>query len=275
MGNLLAVSDLHVGHPANRDVLRELRPLAEDDWLLVAGDVAERIEHVEWALEVLKQSFSTVIWAPGNHELWTTPKDESQLRGESRYQELVERCRALGVVTPEDPYLVWEGGEEPLTVVPLFTAYDYTYRAEGLSAEAALKQAREAGVVCTDEYYLQPDPYPSRAAWSQARVAATAARLDAELPAGQRTVLVSHWPLNPVPTKRLRFPDFAQWCGTTATADWHLRYRAAVAVYGHLHIPLDDEIDGVPFREVSLGYPREWQPRSRPHGLPRLIVPSA
>lgn len=275
MGNLLAVSDLHVGHQANRDVLRSLRPLAEDDWLLVAGDVAERVEHVEWALKVLTYYFSTVIWVPGNHELWTPPKDESGLRGEARYRELVDRCRAIGVVTPEDPYPVWSGGGEPLTIVPLFTLYDYSYRADGLSAPDALTQAYEAGVVCTDEALLHPEPFESRAVWCRARVAETAARLDAELPADQRTVLISHWPLHPTPTKRLRYPEFAQWCGTTLTTDWHLRYRAAVAVYGHLHIPLRDVIDGVPFEEVSLGYPREWQHRSRPHGLPRVIRSAA
>ena len=273
VGNLLAVSDLHVGHQVNRDVLRSLRPLAEDDWLLVAGDVAERIEHVEWAMRVLKRSFSKVIWAPGNHELWTTPKDESELRGEARYLELVERCRALDVLTPEDPYPTWDGGGEPLTIAPLFTLYDYSYRAEGVSVEEALKQAYDAGVVCTDEVYLFPEPYASRAEWCAQRVASTVARLDALAP-DQRTVLVSHWPLNPAPTKRLRYQEFAQWCGTTLTADWHVRYRAAVAVYGHLHIPLDDVVDEVPFREVSLGYPREWQPRSRPHGLPRVILPA-
>lgn len=272
MGNLLAVSDLHVGNQANRDVLRSLRPLADDDWLLVVGDVAERVEHVEWALKVLKRYFATVIWAPGNHELWTPPNDESGLRGEARYRELVSRCQALGVLTPEDPYPVWDGGGEPLTIAPLFTLYDYSYRADGLSAAEALAQAYETGVVCTDEVYLHPEPYSSRAEWSAARVASTAARLDA---VDGRTVLVSHWPLHPTPTKRLRFPEFAQWCGTTLTADWHVRYRAAAAVYGHLHIPLDDVIDGVPFREVSLGYPREWQPRARPHGLPRLILPAA
>ena len=53
------------------------------------------------------------------------------------------------------------------------------------------------------------------------------------------------------------YPEFAQWCGTERTADWHVRYRAVAVVYGHLHIPRTTWYDGVPFREVSLGYPRE------------------
>jgi hypothetical protein len=68
----------------------------------------------------------------------------------------------------------------------------------------------------------------------------------------------------------LRHPQFALWCGTERTADWHVRFRAAACVYGHLHIPRTTRHDGVPFHEVSLGYPREWG--SRGHA-PRLLRP--
>ena len=75
-------------------------------------------------------------------------------------------------------------------------------------------------------------------------------------------MLVNHWPLTRLPTRVLRYPEFALWCGTTATADWHVRYRAIAVVYGHLHIPRETWEDGVRFVEVSLGYPREWRARA-------------
>ena len=90
---------------------------------------------------------------------------------------------------------------------------------------------------------------------------------------GLPTVLVNHWPLTREPTAILRYPEFAQWCGTQATADWHLRFRTAAVVYGHLHIPCTTWHDGVPFREVSLGYPREWQRRAGPPYEPRQVLP--
>jgi len=49
------------------------------------------------------------VWTPGNHELWTRRKDPVSLRGEERYLALVELCRGLGILTPEDPYPVWDG----------------------------------------------------------------------------------------------------------------------------------------------------------------------
>ena len=58
-----------------------------------------------------------------------------------------------------------------------------------------------------------------------------------------------------------------------ATADWHLRYNAAAVVYGHLHIPRTTRYDGVPFEEVSVGYPREWKRRGGAPDRPRRILP--
>ena len=88
------------------------------------------------------------------------------------------------------------------------------------------------------------------------------------------TVLINHFPLVREPTRILRYPEFAQWCGTERTAEWHVKFHAAAAVYGHLHIPRTTWYDGVRFEEVSLGYPREWRRRSTPPGQPRQILPA-
>jgi len=88
-------------------------------------------------------------------------------------------------------------------------------------------------------------------------------------------VFVTHYPLVREPTRVLRYPLFAQWCGTIRTSDWHLRFSAAAVVYGHLHIPRVTWYDGVRFEEVSMGYPREWRRRDVPPGVPRQILPAA
>jgi len=272
-GRLLAVSDLHVAAAENRAIVEGLRPGHPEDWLLVAGDVAERVADFEWAMTLLASRFARVVWAPGNHELWTHPSDPVKLRGADRYRHLVEICRRLGVDTPEDPFPVWSGSGGPVVVAPLFVLYDYTFYPPGAtSMEEGLAIAHESGVVCTDEYLLHPDPYPSRQAWCQARLAISEKRLseiDPDLP----TVLVSHFPLVRQPTDTLWYPQFAQWCGTVHTADWHTRFRAVTAVYGHLHIPRTTHYDGVPFREVTLGYPREWSRRGTGNA-PRVILPA-
>ncbi|GAO11447.1 hypothetical protein TPA0598_08_03580 [Streptomyces lydicamycinicus] len=273
-GRLVAVSDLHVRYKENRDIVEGLRPESDDDWLLVAGDVGEFVSDIRWALSLLSSRFAQVVWVPGNHELWTPAQDPVQLRGVERYEHLVDICRELGVLTPEDPYPVWEGAGGPVVIAPLFLLYDYTFRQPGTtSKKEALARAEKAGVVCTDEHFLHPDPYPSREAWCRARVAETEARL-AAVPEELPTVLVNHWPVVREPTRPLWYPDFALWCGTEATADWPRRFRAAAVVYGHLHIPRLLTLDGVPHQEVSLGYPREWQRRAAAPGRPVQILPT-
>ncbi|MEE1928253.1 metallophosphoesterase [Streptomyces sp. TRM 70351] len=272
-GKLWAVSDLHVAFAENRKIVEALHPESEDDWLIVAGDIGEMAADVGWALDLLSSRYAKVIWTPGNHELWTPREDPVQLRGDERYQHLVGLARAAGVLTPEDPYPVWTGAGGPVVVAPLFLLYDYSFRTETAPTKAeALRQAYDTGVVCSDEFLLHPDPYPSRDAWCRARVAATERRLDAcgtDLP----MVLVNHYPLVRHPTRILHYPEFAQWCGTDLTADWHVRYPVRVAVYGHLHIPRTTWYDEVRFEEVSVGYPREWKRPGHPRTVPRQILP--
>jgi 3',5'-cyclic AMP phosphodiesterase CpdA len=273
-GRLLAIGDLHFSHDENRAVVEGLRPASGADWLIVCGDVADAVSDVGLALSILAERFAKVIWVPGNHELLTYRDDPSGLRGDGRYRHLVELCRGLGVVTPEDEYPVWRGPDGPATVAPLFLLYDYSFGASiAATKEEAMRRAHAAGVVCVDEFLLDPDPYPSREAWCRARVAATERRL-AERPAGIPTVLVNHFPLIDAPTRALLRPEFAQWCGTTLTADWHLRFGAIAVVYGHLHIPRTTWHDGVRFEEVSLGYPRERAYRPPRRDVLRQVLPA-
>jgi 3',5'-cyclic AMP phosphodiesterase CpdA len=271
--SLLAIGDLHITHPENRSIVEGLEAPSPEDWLIVCGDVSELSADLEWALGVLRERFATVIWVPGNHDLWTIPEDPVDLRGEARYRHLVHVCRRLGVLTPEDPYPIWDGPGGPATIVPLFLLYDYSFGSNiAPTKEQALERAYAAGVVCSDELVLHPDPYPSREAWCEARLRESEQRLaarDPELP----TVLVNHFPMIRDPTLILRHPEFAQWCGTVRTADWHVRFGAKAVVYGHLHIPRVTWRDGVRFTEVSLGYPREWRRRSLARPVLRPVLP--
>jgi 3',5'-cyclic AMP phosphodiesterase CpdA len=275
---LLAVSDLHVGFAENRELADGLRPAGPDDWLIVAGDVGEFAADIEWALGTLREQFTQVIWVPGNHELWTHRRDSLRLRGVERYEHLIAMCRRLGVHTPEDPYLTWdhageESGPSPVVIAPLFLLYDYSFLPDGAATkEQALERAEAAGILANDERMLHSDPYAAKEDWCAARLAQTEARL-AALPPGARTVLVNHFPLVREPTRVLRYPAFAPWCGTTRTADWPRRFGAVAVVYGHLHIPRTIWHDGIRHVEVSLGYPREWRRRQDPPVIPRRILP--
>lgn len=268
---LYAISDLHLANPANRDALAAL-PHFPEDWLILAGDVGETVEHLHFALRILTRRFAQVLWVPGNHDLWTLPTDHHQERGEQRYQLLVAVCRSYGVLTPEDPYVRWPGPGPACLLAPLFTLYDYSFRPDDVPFEQALEWAAETNVVCTDEVLLHPDPYPSRQDWCAARCAVSEARLQAAAPHGP-LVLINHFPLRQDLVNLRWIPRFSLWCGTRRTQDWHTRFPVVAAVYGHLHIRGSHLRDGVRFEEVSLGYPRDWKQSRGMAAYLREILP--
>ncbi|GAC1573830.1 MAG: metallophosphoesterase [Polyangiales bacterium] len=260
---LYAISDLHVGHRENRALLSELRA-APEDWLILGGDLAERVEDVESVFDAVNPRFARVLWVPGNHELWTvSATDRDGERGEAKYRQLIESCRKRGVLTPEDPYPLWPGEGPPVVLVPMFLLYDYSFRPAEVRREDAIAWAGEHGIRCTDEELLHPDPYSTLDAWCDARVTETTRRLEG-IPKDHSTVLINHFPLRKAHARLPAVPRFSLWCGTTQTEDWHLRYRARAVVYGHLHIPRTHIEDGTAFEEVSLGYPRQRAHRRGP-----------
>ena len=267
---LWALSDLHIEHRGNLAALETLS-FYGDDWLILAGDVCESAAMLERALEVLCPRFAKILWVPGNHELWTVPRSGEATRGQARYEALVAVCRARGVLTPEDPYPEWPAQGVPLRIAPTFTLYDYTFAPDGMSPAQVVAWAADDGIMAMDEALLHPDPFPDRAAWSRARVAETEPRL-AQACLSHRLILVNHYPLRRDLLKLSRVPRYSPWCGTRATEDWHTRFRAAVVVYGHLHVRGTELRDGVRFEEVSLGYPRDWDAsQGASHYLRRIL----
>lgn len=271
---LYAISDLHLKYQTNRQALEAL-PSHPEDWLIVAGDIGETFALHRYAFSILTQRFAQVVWVPGNHDLWTLSSayfEENHKRGEAKYQQLVAICHEYGVLTPEDPYVIWPGEGVSAMLVPLFLLYDYSFRPDDIPYEHALAWAAETDVVCTDEVLLYPDPYPSRTDWCSARCAATEKRLREEV-SNVPVVFINHFPLRQTLVRLPKIPRFSLWCGTRLTEDWHRRFPTAVVVYGHVHMRATDYQEGVRFEEVSLGYPQQWQSARGMQGYLREILP--
>ena len=69
---LLAISDLHLSKLVSLDPIKKIDSHL-DDWLILAGDIAENTVFFAASLEILASKFAKLIWVPGNHELWTEP----------------------------------------------------------------------------------------------------------------------------------------------------------------------------------------------------------
>ncbi len=253
---LWALSDLHLASPYNREALEAI-PAFRDDWLILAGDLVDGPHQLDWCFRVLTERFRKIVWVPGNHELWTRPDRPDELRGVALYEKLVEIARGRGVITPKDPYPVFPHPSGAVLIAPLFLLYDYSFRPSEISEHEVVAWAAQGNSLCSDEYYLHPDPFPDRAAWCAALCAETATRLEA-CPPDLPKVLINHFPLEEEPAVLPNAPRFTPWCGTRRTRGWHRRFNARAVVFGHLHIRGTWWIDGVPFQEVSLGYPSQW-----------------
>lgn len=260
-GRLWAIADIHLSYEANREALQKLRHYPNDG-LIICGDVGESPDQLELAFKAAKERFRTVWWTPGNHELYTLPTQaETGARGEAKYEECVKIARSHGVLTPEDPYTLWEGEGGPCVIAPTFTLYDYSFRPDNVSLERAVEWAKEENVEATDEFLLHYEPHASRQDWCNALVEKFKRRLEEAHAAHPNVPLIiaNHWPLRQDLVYLKWIPRFSLWCGTKQTEEWHKLFNAKVVVSGHLHIRRTDWKDGTRFEECSLGYPKQWK----------------
>lgn len=81
--------------------------------LLVAGDIADRIETIAETLSVLRARFRHVFYTPGNHELWVRDGGGDSLE---KMRRIVALCDELGIQTrpgKPDEFLVSVRSELP------------------------------------------------------------------------------------------------------------------------------------------------------------------
>ena len=268
---LYAISDLHLDYKINYEALTTL-PSFPEDWLILAGDICCTTSHLRFALANLTKRFAQLLWVPGNHELWSGIAGIVE-RGEEKYQQLVSVCREFGVYTPEDSYPLWVGEGGTHILVPLFILYDYSFRPPYVPLENAVAWAGETGIICTDEYYIDPKPYTSTADWCFARCEYSEQRL-LETSKNIPLILINHYPLREDLLTLSKIPRFSLWCGTRRTENWHRRFSASVVVSGHLHWRTTNYRDGVRFEEVSLGYPKNWNQQRGIQTYLRQILPT-
>jgi len=268
--SIYAISDLHLANKVNRDTLINL-PGYKKDWLVLAGDIGETQEHLEFALSVLSRKFEKILWTPGNHDLWTVPLNDRGLKGEDKYLKLVSICHKYEVITPEDEYPVYQDNDKKYCLAPIMSLYDYSFKPNSVENGKEIEWAARSGVICADEDLLFSDPYKSISEWCNIRCAYTEKRLN-EIQKDTSIIIINHYPLLQELGRIYTFPRFSIWCGTTLTEQWLEKFNIEIAIYGHLHIPSTKLINGIRHEEVSLGYPQDWDQRKTMSHLFRKII---
>lgn len=239
-----AVSDLHTDFTANRLLIEGLSKSAyRDDVLLVAGDIADRLEIISYTLELLRERFSMVFYMIGNHELWV----RDSLAGDSleKLDRIIELCDRLDIHTrPARAGKLW--------IVPLFSWYEADFDSDRTADNSEL-----AG--WADFYFCKwPKSITSVCDYFTELNAPRIQRYDGKV------VSLSHFlprrDLLPN-TNMLRFKGLPRVAGCTRL-ETQIRQLGSIAhVFGHSHINCDQIVDGVRYVQNALRYPRERKSR--------------
>jgi hypothetical protein len=232
-----------------------------DDVLILAGDVSDSQDRIEWALEVLMSKFSQVFFVPGNHDLWVRRREYGS--SIEKFGAILGLCRSMGVKT--EPSTVTEDGGDEIHIVPLFSWYS---EPDQNAADSLFlpKTGEDPDLsMWSDRRFIRTDPkVPNLAAYF---LELNRERVDAEY--GSTVISFSHF----LPRQELIFSsgskvkavggdphpgfNFSRVAGSSGLDSQIRAVNARLHVYGHQHRNRFREIDGVTYISNCLGYPRE------------------
>jgi Icc-related predicted phosphoesterase len=233
------VSDLHVDFDVNSQWVDGLSSADyTDDVLIVAGDISDSLRSLERTLASLVAKFETVLFIPGNHELWVIRQretDTSFAKFDQVNQVALEAGALTSFTTPE------------VSIVPLWGWYDYSFGAltPSLYQEWSDFQACrwppgiDAGDVASRLDQLNDTEAPMHSAMliSFSHFVPRIDIMPGYIPEHQQR-------LYPV-------------LGTVRLEHRIRQLGSQIHVYGHSHVNRTIAIDGVTYINNAFGYPHE------------------
>lgn len=243
MPRIHAVSDLHLDHEANHRWLDAL-PTQEhlQDYLLVGGDVSDRLDVLCRCFDILTSRFAQVFYVPGNHDLWVA-RDGPDMHSLDKLDRVLALARQCGVHT--DP---WTDGVT--TIVPLLGWYDHSFGTPTRQLRLAWMDYRAC---------RWPQPMDDQTIARHLRARCRSHHVQA-LPATHRVITMSHFMprLDLLPARIPSAFDYLHPVLGSTHLDQRLRAMGSILhVYGHSHINRHVTIDGVTYINNALAYPSE------------------
>lgn len=237
---IFAISDLHIDYDVNAKWVAGLS-IAEyqDDVLILAGDVTDKLRLLDWCLSTLAKRFKKVLFVPGNHDLWVIRDD----RAKNSLQKFDDVC----AVVESSGASMQTFRERGVSIIPLLAWYDYSFG----------EPSEELRSIWMDYRACR---WPS--GFTVKDIAAHFAALnDKEVSrAGDKVITYSHFlpRIDVMPgfipsAGKLLYPILG-----SAQLDRQLRrLSASIHVYGHSHVNRHVKIDGVSYINNAFGYPSE------------------
>ena len=116
---VFALSDIHIDYDFNARWIESLSMSEyKDDVLILAGDVTDTLQLLDWCLRALAKRFRKVLFVPGNHELWVI-REAGEKNSLQKFDEVCSVVRSTGVS-------MQAFREHGVLIIPLLTWYDYS-----------------------------------------------------------------------------------------------------------------------------------------------------
>ncbi|MCK6548240.1 metallophosphoesterase [Myxococcota bacterium] len=270
---IASVSDIHTDFPENREAVVRLATeihARSADVVVVAGDVSHKNDRIERALRAFREVCGTVVYLPGNHDLWFDvpyAPARSDLDTWQRYHvELKALAESAGAhYLPAAP-LVRDG----VAIAGSCGWYDYSLAApwvvETVGAQA-LAAKELAGLAWSDARYvafrrpdgaLMPDAEVARV--MERELEAQLVALDAASDVRDVVVATHHQAFYDVVTRHGTLPwdFFNAFMGSRGLGDVILRCpKVRTVIYGHTHTVGEHRVGPLRVYGTPLGYPRE------------------
>ncbi len=233
------VSDLHVDFSEN---FQWIINLSEHDYqkdlLIVAGDITDERTLFVKALSSLRKKFHSVIFLPGNHDLWVkSHKHNTSFESFLDLQNILSDC---GIFTK--PIVVGTSW-----IVPLLGWYDYSFGAPSIELKNIWADFRRC---------KWPNNYNSKmitnyfTALNRQYLSIKAEKIISFSHFLPRIDLVPNFV--PLSVKKL-FPVM----GTTLLEEQIRILRPCIHIYGHSHLNRDVNLNGIRYINNAFGYPYE------------------
>lgn len=243
---VFAVSDLHIDYEMNARWVRSLSSVDYlDDVLILAGDITDKRDLLEWCLTTLSRRFKRVLFVPGNHELWTV-RERSGKDSLQKFYEVIATVESSGAS-------MRAFCESEVSIIPLLGWYDYSF---GEPSEELKSTWMDYRTCRWPSGLTEKDIMAYFAAFNNCQTWSTA----------ETVITYSHFlpriDLMPsfVPrAARLLYPIL----GSDQLEIQLRRFTPKIHVYGHSHLNCQTTIEGISYINNAFGYPSETRITSK------------
>lgn len=237
---VFALSDLHIDYTGNKQWVADLSAGDyRNDVLILAGDVSDSIQRLDWCLSTLVARFKKVLYVPGNHELWVI-RDEAPGTSLDKFQQVLRSVESCGVSM--QPFHA-----NGLSIVPLLAWYDYSF---GQPSQELLDAWMDYRACSWPEHFSVREIAEYFLGFNHSFLET---RNDTVISFSHFMPRVDIMP-GYIPAKRkMLYPVL----GSTGLEAQIRQLRPVIHVYGHSHLNRHVTLDGVLYINNAFGYPHE------------------